>query len=352
MPQQNLFTTPMQIANPIYDVVFKYLMEDSRVAKLLLSSIIGETIEELTFLPIEFAGDIDGEKTRTKRERKIMVLTVYRLDFAAKIKTPDGYKQVIIEIQKAKFPTDIMRFRRYLGQQFGNRENVQRIKVNNKYRKTGTPIISIYFLGHKLDYTTASVVKISRQYTDLITGEKIEVKESFIESLTLDSYVIQIPYLTQKRRTDLEILLSVFDQSKITAAEHHILNVNEKDFPDKYRPIVRKLQEAIQNAEIRKKMELEDGIIDELEDLEREIEDRDQIIEEITQEKEMVKQSLLLTELQARKAEQEKQKAEQEKQQAEQEKQKAEQEKQQAEQQIEQLRNELEALRKLLKNKE
>ena len=31
----------MLIANPIYDVVFKYLMEDSKIAKLVISSIIG-----------------------------------------------------------------------------------------------------------------------------------------------------------------------------------------------------------------------------------------------------------------------------------------------------------------------
>jgi hypothetical protein len=49
----------MHIANPIYDVVFKYLMEDAKVAKLLISSIIGEEIEELDFRPQEFTTDID-----------------------------------------------------------------------------------------------------------------------------------------------------------------------------------------------------------------------------------------------------------------------------------------------------
>jgi hypothetical protein len=83
-------------------------------------------------------------------------LTVYRLDFSAKIKTAEGYKNVIIELQKAKFPTDIMRFRSYLGQQFANKNNFQKIKIDNHIRKTGLPIISIYFLGHKLDNTTAS----------------------------------------------------------------------------------------------------------------------------------------------------------------------------------------------------
>jgi regulator of replication initiation timing len=263
----------MQIANPIYDVVFKYLMEDGKIAKLIISSIIGENIERLSFRPQEIITDIDKNKKNTKRKSKLgPFFTVYRLDFSAKIKTKDGFKNVIIELQKAKFPTDIMRFRKYLGEQFANKENVQKIKIGNRIRKTGLPIISIYFLGHKLDHTTASAIQVSRQYKDLITDKIIETKETFIESLTLDSYVIQIPYLTHKRRNDLEILLSVFDQSNPADKEHHILNVRENDFPEKYRPIIRKLQKAVQDNEIKKKMELEDGIIDELEDLEREIE--------------------------------------------------------------------------------
>jgi hypothetical protein len=93
----------MKIANPIYDVVFKYLMDDNKIAKLVISKIIGEEIERPA---------TDNEKTKAS-------FTVYRLDFAAKIKLSDGgFKQVLIEIQKAKFPTDIMRFRKYLGQQY------------------------------------------------------------------------------------------------------------------------------------------------------------------------------------------------------------------------------------------
>ena len=34
----------VEIANPIYDVVFKYLMNDEKVAKLLLSAIIGKEV--------------------------------------------------------------------------------------------------------------------------------------------------------------------------------------------------------------------------------------------------------------------------------------------------------------------
>ena len=179
-----------------------------------------------------------------------------------------------------------------MGQQFADKKNIITQKIDKRIRKVGIPIISVYFLGHKLDHTTASAIKISRQYQDLITNEIIETKESFIESLTLDSYVIQIPYLTDQRRSELEILLSVFDQHqrKVADNEHHILNVNEQDFPVKYRAIIRKLQEATQSPEIKKKMQLEDGIIEELEDNYREIQELELIVESVKQENEVVKQ--------------------------------------------------------------
>ncbi len=315
----------MQIANPIYDVVFKYLMEDAKVAKLMISSIIGEHIEKLSFLPQEFIAEIEksvGTKISKKKRIRMDPLTVYRLDFSAKIKTAEGHKNVIIELQKAKFPADIMRFRKYLGEQFSNKENYQKVKIGNRFRKTGLPIISIYFLGHKLDYTKSSAIKVSRQYVDLMTEQIIETKESFIESLTLDSYVIQIPYLTDKRRNDLEILLSVFDQRNNVDRNHHILSVKENEFPEKYRLIIRKLQKAVEDNDVRKKMDMEDGIIDELEDLERTIDDLEQENEIVKHENDLVKQRLGTVEQRLGTAEQEK----------------------------EALRTELENLRKLLNN--
>jgi hypothetical protein len=46
------------------------------------------------------------------------------MDFKATIEQADGSQKVIvIEIQKAKLHTDIMRFRRYLGEQYADKEN-------------------------------------------------------------------------------------------------------------------------------------------------------------------------------------------------------------------------------------
>ena len=48
----------MIIANPIYDSVFKYLMDDNRVAKLIVSALLAEEVEELEFRPAEVRAEV------------------------------------------------------------------------------------------------------------------------------------------------------------------------------------------------------------------------------------------------------------------------------------------------------
>ena len=278
----------MQIANPIYDVVFKYLLEDSESAILLLSAIIGESIEKLEFLPQEGSTHIEQRS-----------LTVYRLDFCAKIKTGDNeHKQVLIEIQKAKLPSDIMRFRRYLGEQYANKDNCHTVSEPQKdgyIKKTQTPlpIITIYFLGYPLKYHKVPVIKINRHYYDVVKQQQLsDQKEVFIESLTHDSYVIQISELDKAQQSELERLLSIFDQHRHITNDAHILELNENNYPKKYRRLIRRLQRAIAEPAIRKTMDVEDDYLDYLEDKERMIEHQEQIIEEKDQKLEEKDQKL------------------------------------------------------------
>ena len=258
----------MQIANPIYDVVFKYLLKDNKIAKLLLSSIIGEEIITLEFSPEESAVPIENRS-----------MTVFRIDFAATIKTEEGFKKVLLEIQKAKFATDIMRFRKYLGEHYSNKENCYEVREDKVSYQKPLPILAIYFLGYKLDHLENPIIQVKRKYYDAITKEVLKVKEEFIESLTHDSFIIQIPYLKKKFKSDLESLLSVFDQSKATN-DLHILNINENTYPEKYRLIIRRLQQAIAEPKVRKTMEIEDEVLEELQSLERLIENKDRALEE------------------------------------------------------------------------
>ena len=264
----------MQIANPIYDVVFKYMMEDNAVAKLVVSSIIGEEVLELEPKP--------QERTREKLQigSDNSSLTVYRLDFSAKIKAPDGQKLVHIEMQKAGLPTDIPRFRRYLGEQFADPNN----NISTSGGTVGLQIYCIYFLGKDLGFKDTSVLKISPNVVDVATSEVINTKSDFIDSLHHKSWVVQINCLKARRRTELEQLLAVFDQSNLTK-DWHILNVSEEDFPEKFRPIIRRLKSAASDSKVKNQMKTEDEFLRYLQDCIRvaqnkAFEEKDKLLEE------------------------------------------------------------------------
>jgi hypothetical protein len=260
----------MRIANPIYDTVFKYLLEDNSLAKLIISTIIGEEITELDFCPQEQSTTIAGRN-----------LTVYRMDFAATIKNTQGEsRKVLIELQKAKLDTDIMRFRRYIGDQYKDPSNAETIPFeygDGILTKKALPLLTIYFLGHSLEQLHAPAIHVRRDCIDLASGEKFEKKDPFIESLTHDSYVIQIPHLHSHRRTEVEQLLQIFSQERTIEGDKHILEIDEEEVPEHYRPIIRRLQRAIADSKILRDMDVEDDILEELQKLER--------IAELAQEK-------------------------------------------------------------------
>ena len=249
----------VQIANPIYDVVFKYMMEDNAVAKLLVSSIIKEEVISLEPKPQEYTTEIN-----TLFDDKSS-LTVYRLDFSAKIKTPEGHKLIIIEMQKASVPADVKRFRTYLGKQYSDPGNSIILEDG---RTEPLQIYSIYFLGDDLKICDTPVLSIFPIVQDVATGEIIEERSRFIDLLNHRGWVVQISCLKKRRRNELELLLSVFDQTNRTD-DHHILNVNEDEFPEKYRLLIRRLKMAASNKEVKKQMQDEDEVWSYLQDVER-----------------------------------------------------------------------------------
>lgn len=62
------------------------------------------------------------------------------------------------------------------------------------------------------------------------------------------------------------------------------MNAKEEDFPEKYRPIIRRLQQAVEVQEIRDNMEMEDTILEEFEILERRAMDAERKIELMRQQ--------------------------------------------------------------------
>ena len=277
----------MHIANPIYDVVFKFMMEDKKTAKSFLSAIIGEEVLELDFASRERTVRKPSGKKEERQEEKEedggLCLTVCRYDFSAKIATSGGgFKTVLIELQKAKLASDIMRFRRYLGRNYQDPDNFCDEGNSRKARQ----IYCIFLLGHDICIPGRTVIQVDYAARDATTNEDLSADSEFIQSLHHRSWIVQIEQLRQRRRNDLEKLLSIFDQENRTK-NHHILNVNEDDFPERYRSIIRRLRMACESEDIQIEMEMEDDILKELQDKERfiaqqrkDIEEKDKTIEE------------------------------------------------------------------------
>lgn len=255
----------MLIANPIYDVVFKYLLDDEKVARLILSALLDEEVESLEYRATEARAELRGAG-----------VCILRMDFAATVRMASGdSKLVLIEIQKAQSSYDILRFRKYLGTQYGNPDNVI---LGPEGRKEALPILSIYFLGEGLEHIDAPVVRVVRTYRDAASGEAIGQRDPFIESLTHDSIVVQLPRLKARRRNELEQLLSVFDQGRISGDPHQLLITNE-ELPERYQEVIRRLQRAMAEPKVRHEMDLEDEFLQTLLDMEKAMAAKDAALE-------------------------------------------------------------------------
>ena len=240
------------IANPIYDSVFKFLLEDERAAKVLLSALLKQEVCELKMRRNEY--------TNVRQTR----ISLFRIDFSAKIRNAAGEEHlVLIELQKTWLSTETLRFRQYLGAQYLNNENVPEDGNPGGY---GLPIISIYILGHKLGDLQEPVVYVRRRYLDyennIIEGG---VPDPFIESLTHDSIIVQLPYLKGRTRNHLERILCVFDQEYRIASDDHLLKIDDEDMDKDGRLLVNRLVMAAASPEVRREMQVEDEILSEIE---------------------------------------------------------------------------------------
>ena len=230
----------MIIANPIYDVVFKRMMENERVAKFFIGTLLDEAIEAVEVKPQEF--------TYTD---ELAGLAVFRLDFLATIRTSTGeLKKVLIEIQKAKNQIDLMRFRNYLAEQYKKEDTINDEKV-------GLPITTIYILGFKLPEILTPCIKVERNYKDLINKTTLETKSDFVEKLTHDSYVVQVERITDRYQTILDKLLSVFEQTNFVDDKKIIKEFNHAADLEEVKIMTEILHHSGTNPIEKKKIETE-----------------------------------------------------------------------------------------------
>jgi hypothetical protein len=185
----------MLIANPIYDSIFKAAMQKKRLAKFFIGTLLEQEVLDVDFRPQETV--YTDERNRPR---------IFRVDFAAIIKTDDGNsRKILIEVQKALVADDIWRFRRYLGEHYSMRDG----DSNND----ALPLVTVYILGFDMPDFPYPCVKVGREYIDLLNHRPIKERNKFLERVTHDSYVVQVGSIPDRRgQSRLEELLAIFEQ--------------------------------------------------------------------------------------------------------------------------------------------
>lgn len=258
------------VANPIYDSVFKFLMEDERIAKTLLSALLKKEVVEVEVRRHEY--------TNGNRDK----ISMFRIDFGAKVREEDGsIKLILIELQKTWLETETLRFRQYLGAQYALPDNI--IKEDNP-EGYAIPMITVYLLGHKVGDIEEPVLYVNHKSLDYYGREvTIGIPDPFVESLVHDSIIVQIPRLRGRVSNRLEQVLSVFDQSFKDKYNHQVMNIDEDKYADdeEMQRIIHRLLSAVSDAELRHEMNVEDEYFTALENRDTTIMMRDQKIKEL-----------------------------------------------------------------------
>ena len=257
------------VANPLYDAVFKYLMEDERIAKTILSALLKKKVLEVNIRRNEYANVTRNE-----------AISMFRIDFAAKVLDENGKSSLmLIELQKTWLPTETLRFRRYLALQYNNEENMSK-EQQGKY---AVPMVAIYLLGHRVGKIDAPILYVNHKAYDYDNNEiKAGMPDPFVESLQHDSIIVQIPLLHGQVNNRLEQVLSIFDQANATRDDKKLLKLDDCQFQGDHdmEYMVRRLQTAAADPDMRYQMNAEDEFFKELENRDTAIMQRDKIIEE------------------------------------------------------------------------
>ena len=144
------------IPNPIYDVVFRYLMEDPDSAMIIVSTIINENIKKLHLEPITHSEKKEKSATSSLQDSKTPDdVSLFHLDFTATVLLPDGTEELImIELQKASEPDDIIRFKRYISRNFQKKQEIEITDpVKQAIKKVNRPVrlIPVFILNFRIE---------------------------------------------------------------------------------------------------------------------------------------------------------------------------------------------------------
>ena len=222
--------------------------------RILLSALLKKKVVDVKIRRNEYAN-------LTRRES----ISMFRIDFAATVLDEDNQPHLmLIELQKTWLPTETLRFRRYLALQYNNEENMRK----EEHGKYAIPMVAIYLLGHCVGEIEEPVIYVNHHAYNY-DGKKVEagIPDPFVESLQHDSIIVQIPLLYGRVNNRLEKVLCLFDQTNV-ADNKKVIKVDDKQFEgdNDMEYIVRRLQSAAADPDMRYQMNAEDEFFSILEE--------------------------------------------------------------------------------------
>ena len=263
----------IHVANPIYDSVFKYLMEDERIARTLLSALLKKEVVEVQIRRNEYTNGFRDN------------ISMFRIDFGARIREDDGsLRLILIELQKTWLETETLRFRQYLGAQYANPENMVHEEARPPY---GIPMVAVYILGHRVGNINVPVLYVNHKSYDYDGHEVTQgLPDPFVDSLVHDSIIVQIPLLHGQINNRLFKVLSVFDQTNKEKDNRQLVELDEANYQDDadMQYILHRLIMASGDAQLRQDMNVEDEYFQAIEDRDTAIMSRDKMIKEKDQQ--------------------------------------------------------------------
>lgn len=127
------------IANPLYDVVFKRIMEEERIAKTFLSAILQREVVSIKICHDGF------------RNIKSNSISIFKMGFVASIKNNENSNELTsIRLYKTWVDTDVLEPRQHLAWQRYIEE-----KNSDGMGDESLPTISVFLLAHLIgDFET------------------------------------------------------------------------------------------------------------------------------------------------------------------------------------------------------
>ena len=241
----------VRIANLSYDTYFKYLMEDTMAARVLLSALLRRKVVSLT--------QMRNEISSVTKESDGVELNMLRLDFGAVILDEKGERRSVhIELQKTRGEGDAMQFSQYIGPHY------QDMSLADDDGKA-IPLIEIYILGHNLpDVKIDEAVLYAKPQLTNVHNEPIpfEGSSEYIDGLTHSLIIVQLPKVknVKKEGSILNVLLSFFaynDNSKtIEVPEAESYSLEDKESLE-VRLVQLRLENAVGAKELMRDIDLE-----------------------------------------------------------------------------------------------